>query len=250
MTKQHTKETEVLLAAYRHTKFLKGVEHTQTRPVPDSTGFHDEAIRREVPGERDASVRFDGMFEYDTDDDAETAGEASTDRELKEAIEDTVPRPVTVAYAGMQTVGNPCYLGDVRTGEYRPTAQTSEVVMWRASLECDGGIDRGVALHDETSRGAAFDGASHDNGASSADGGVGHLHVIANTRDDASAVIVQDSADDSTFADLIEFASIAAATETFERKTVTGTVNRYTRARLGLGLGSGSITPVVAFART
>jgi hypothetical protein len=84
--------------------------------------------------------------------------------------------------------------------------------------------------------------ASVDNGASSANGGIGALHVTAATG--SGTVKVQHSTDNITFADLITFTATAAATS--EAISVTGTVNRYLRDNHTPGT---SITYVAGFAR-
>lgn len=103
----------------------------------------------------------------------------------------------------------------------------------------------GEVLHPETSLSATTDGASVDNGASSANGGHANLHITA-TASGNFANKVQDSPDDSAWADLITF-SADGSTVTSEQGSASGTVDRYTRfqaTRTG-----GSETPVCVFAR-
>jgi len=103
----------------------------------------------------------------------------------------------------------------------------------------------GVVLHPETSLAANTNGTSVDNGASSANGGHANLHVVASSGGTWS-LRVQHSPDDSTWADLILF-SANGSTITSERGVVSGTIDRYTRARLLRT--SGTVTPVITFAR-
>lgn len=92
---------------------------------------------------------------------------------------------------------------------------------------------------------------SIDNTASSAAGGSGYFACTALTLDGGTniAAKVRHSADDSTFADLISFTAATAVTA--ERKTVTGTVNRYLAASWAWtgGGASKSATIVVGFKR-
>lgn len=88
--------------------------------------------------------------------------------------------------------------------------------------------------------------------ANSANGGAGYLQVTAlDLGGYTDAVVkIRDSADNVTFADLITFTAVTAAPDA-ERKTVTGTVDRYLATSLAFsGAGSNpSITYAVGFAR-
>lgn len=74
---------------------------------------------------------------------------------------------------------------------------------------------------------SATSNASVDQAASSAVGAVGYC-IVLSIGSGTPTFIMQDSANDSTFATLISFG--AQATQTAARSTVTGTVNRYVRA--------------------
>lgn len=103
----------------------------------------------------------------------------------------------------------------------------------------------GIVQHPATSLSATTNATSVDNGASSANGAIAILHLVATSSGDF-ALKVQDSANNSDWSDLITFSSDGSAI-TSEVGTATGTVDRYTRfqaTRTG-----GSCTPVVSFAR-
>ena len=88
---------------------------------------------------------------------------------------------------------------------------------------------------------------SVDNSASSASGGEGFLQCTACSGFSAFVGKIRHSADDSTYADLITFTD--NVTDPFaERKTVSGTVNRYL-AFDGNVTGTGSITVFAGFSR-
>jgi hypothetical protein len=78
---------------------------------------------------------------------------------------------------------------------------------------------------------------------------VAHLHVTANTRDGTTVAKIQGSADNSTFADLVTFATISTSTVTSERTEVSGSVARYLRAVVTPAGSTGSLTVSIAFAR-
>lgn len=110
------------------------------------------------------------------------------------------------------------------------------------------GLDIGVMLADTTDTSADGNGTSVDQAAQSSAGAVGFCHITGVSTSDTVQVTVQDSADDSSWADLIVFTidgSVAAA----QRLEVTGTVDRYVRAEWDV-TGSGvTIDIFVAFKR-
>jgi hypothetical protein len=80
-----------------------------------------------------------------------------------------------------------------------------------------------------------------DNGASSAFGGAGYLHAFSIASGTAT-VKIQHSSDDSTYADLITFTNVTAATsERVATAAITTTVNRYVRVN-----ATGTFTNLVA----
>jgi len=118
-------------------------------------------------------------------------------------------------------------------------------VRLNSGLAADGGVRGGVVLHHENSESSTGTFTSVDNSVSTANGAVAHLHVLSFTGTNCT-IKVTDSADDSTFPDLITFASVTGVGS--ERKTVAGTVDRYSRVEITAGTFS-EITFVVAMAR-
>jgi hypothetical protein len=90
-----------------------------------------------------------------------------------------------------------------------------------------------------------------DNGASSANGGVAYLSVPTNTRNGNITVKVQQSADNSTFTDLVTFTAITSAQKiSYRVEVAAGTsVARYLRVNYTVAGSTGTATPIVAFSR-
>jgi hypothetical protein len=129
------------------------------------------------------------------------------------------------------------------------SSPVGDVVSTSLSIQADGGIDRGVLLGANTAVSTSGTGAAQDDTNTSSNGGVGFLHVTANTRNGATDFKVQHSSDGVTYVDLVTFASVSANTTTAQRVAVSGTVNRYVRASHAPGGSSGSVTYTMAFAR-
>ncbi len=103
----------------------------------------------------------------------------------------------------------------------------------------------GYVLHPQTSISATTTGTSVDNGAASTLGAHANLHVLVSSGGTWSLKI-QHSTDDSNWSDLITFTATGNSV-TSERKTVSGTINRYSRVLLTRT--SGTVTPVIVFSR-
>lgn len=112
-------------------------------------------------------------------------------------------------------------------------------------------VKRGKLLLSATQSGST-DSTSQDAGASgmpTTKGAFANLHILANTRNGATVAKVQHSADNGTFADLITFDSVPSSTRSGQQKRVTGTVERYTRAKTTIGGTTGSVKLLIGFAR-
>lgn len=122
---------------------------------------------------------------------------------------------------------------------------------WRVTGRVD---SDGVILHAlvaETATGNTEGADSQDNGASSAAGGAGYLHVIAISGTGATFDgKVRHSADDITYADLITFAQVVLAdARKADRKAVTGTVNRHLASSWVIAGTTPSISFMIGFKR-
>lgn len=135
---------------------------------------------------------------------------------------------VTYFPAGYATIGNRASLFKTRSQNYQVGGAVAGLVGIAATLQTDGGFDHGVVLHAFAAETGTTAGASVDNGAASANGGVGNLHASAFSGTSVTPKI-QHSVDDAVWVDLVAFAAVSGATS--EQVTVAAgtTVNRYLR---------------------
>jgi hypothetical protein len=126
---------------------------------------------------------------------------------------------------------------------YSVDAALAQTVTFSVDTVADALVDMGRVLHDHTAETADGNGTSVDRTASSANGAGASLHLTAYSGLTNVVIKVQHSTNDSTWADLITFATATGVTSEF--KTVTGTVNRYVRATWDV-TGTGSATFLVA----
>lgn len=156
------------------------------------------------------------------------------------------------------TIGERCVgVSAVRSTITRGPARDA-LTKAQIAFKSDEGPDVGQisAAHGAVTAVGPVEGTSDDWGAGedpSTDGGIGYLEVSALDLDGGTdiLIIIKDSDDDITFVDLITFTAVTGAPDA-ERKTVAGTVERYTLTehefRGGAG-GSRTCTFATGFVR-
>jgi hypothetical protein len=230
----HGSDTKLFAGIYDISNMFNQVTLSTSRQVVSSDVFGNDD-HTFVAGIGEGSVSLGGIW-----DDTATSG---SDALLYTALSgDQVV--VTVSPEGATTIGQRAWLGNVRQESYPWRAPNDDLVRLNSGRMGDGGLRGGVILKEfdaETSTGNL---ASVDNGASSANGAVGHLHVTAFSGTDMT-VVIADSANDSDYANNIAFTQVTGITS--ERATSSGTVDQYARVEI-TGTFT-SATFVVAFAR-
>jgi hypothetical protein len=234
----HGRKATVLYGDSYLSEFLNEFSIAHTLETGETTTFSSDA-KTYIPGLRDGTIQLQGLFDGDV---------RGSDEVLQAAFAADGKTVATVSPVP-STIGALAYLVDAHTGSYEVSSPVADVVAAGADVQADGGIERGVLLTTGAAVSATGNLTASDAGASSSSGGVGHVHVTANTRDGTVIVKVQDSADNISFADLVTFATVSATTTTSQRRAVTGTVNRYLRASFTVAGSTGSATVYVAFAR-
>lgn len=215
--------------------YLNSAQPDLSQEANDTTTFGATA-RTFLPGLRDGMLKLEGFF--DGADDA-------VDEILAAAIPLATVGQVMAFPAG-DAIGARGYAAEAIESNYQIGIPVGGIVDIAAAFQPDEGLDGIVSLHALGAETATANFASVDNGASSAYGGIGYIQATAFSGTSVVAKI-QHSADNSVWADLITFTAVDAAHD-HERLTVSGTVNRYTRAILASGTFT-SVTPVIGFAR-
>lgn len=244
----HGKGTEVLLDEFDLSSYFNSVDASRTTDTAETTSFGSTS-KSYIVGLSDGTLSLSGMFAQDTD---------GSDEELS-AILGSTTTPVLTVNLESGTIGNRAVVAKAHQTSYAISSPVADIVTVTADFNAstDGtanltySIQSGVQLTTGASiaHSALGNLSSVDNSASSANGGMANLHVVANTLNAAVTIKVQDSTDNSTFADLISFTAVSTGAETVEQKAVTGTVDRYVRATASSSASSGAITFHVAFAR-
>lgn len=245
----HGKTTTVLLDEFDLSAYFNSADISHSIETAETTGF-GASSKAYITGLRDGTLSLSGMWSADS---------GGSDPELAALLGAATTPIVTVGYGGAG-IGNRATLTKAHETSYAISSPVADIVTvtadFNASTDATANLTLSIAQGVQLTAGSsiAFGSlgnlASVDSGASSANGGVGNLHVTANTIGGGTTTIkIQDSTNNSSWADLITFSSVAAATVTSQQSVVTGTVDRYLRVTASTAGSSGSITFHVAFAR-
>lgn len=235
MSRLHSKSSRVLVNSSHLSGDVKSWNFEHRRNYGEVTNILGGG-EEWIPGQLAGSVGIVGNFNSG-------AGNFSTVMDTAAASEAAFL--ATVAPAGL-AVGALAFIADGNISARSVDAAVKEAVAVSITGTPNDGVDMGVWLEVMTPRTADGNGTGVDNAASSANGGVASVHVTAFSGFSGVVLKVQHSTDNSAWSDLITFTT--ATGTTWERKAVTGTVNRYVRALWDV-TGSGSITLAMAFAR-
>jgi hypothetical protein len=211
----HGKGTGVLFDEFDLSSFFNQANASRVIQAVNTTTFgNDDKVY--IAGVESGSVSIQGLWD---------GSAAAADEVLDGAIgSESI---ITIAPQGLATVGNKVIMLKGEDVSYQIRSTASDAVRIVAGGTADGGVrTAGVLLQPLEAETTTFNGTSVDNGGDSDFGGVGHIHVTVFSGTNAT-VKIQDSANDTDWADLITFASITGLVS--ERLTVAGTVDQYLR---------------------
>lgn len=217
MASSHGKHARVYGNGYNLSDYLNSFKVSGEADVAEKTVFTSEA-KEYVAGLKDATIEAEGIYDGAT---------AAADEVFNAALATSDVEYTYLPYG--DTIGNQGFGVTTVHNKYEITTPVDGIAAISVGAQSNVGSEAVKVQQPLASNTGGGTAASViDNAASSANGGVGYLHCTA--LDAGTAVVkIQDSADNITYADLITFTNVTAA-NTAERKTVTGTVDRYTRA--------------------
>lgn len=236
----HGKATAVVVGAFDPSRYFNEISLGWTLDTHDASGFQMEA-KEYVAGQNDSTVSASGFWQGSLD---------SVQADFEDGLGDgdEGERLYLVLFGGW-SVGARCATGYALRTAFDVTSPVSDLVSTSFSLQGQPGRrSMAVALSPTTPlTDVAPNGATHDNAAGTVSGALVQVHVLANTMDAATDLVVQHSVNGSVWADLLTL-PLAAGDTTATRVTVAGTVNRYTRV-IADPAGTGTIVAAVALAR-
>lgn len=236
----HGKGTITLCNQFDLSSYFNEASVSRSIETAETTTFGKSA-KTYITGLQDGTLSLGGMFDGAAD---------AIDEELTAVLGVDTGMVVTVAPSGSLAIGERTLSTLGKLTSYEISAPVGDIVSASSEFQSNEGINAGVSLHALSAETATASGTSVDNAASTANGGFGVLHVTANTNNGNGVFKVQHSADNSTWADLVTFSTVATTVKTAERVTVASgtTVNRYIRSTFTTS-GSGSTTYHINFAR-
>ena len=216
--------------------YTRGFTFNDDHDMLDVTTLVDTS-KRFIPGQRTGTASLDLLLDTDS-----TTGQFAA-----MASWQNTPQVVTLCPRGT-TRGFEVFNILANQSQAAVNSTASDVVTAAVDIQCDGGVEAGVVLDPETAISADTNGASVDNSTSTANGGVGHLHVTAFSGLTSNSVIIEHSTNDSVWATLGTFTLVNGTTSQRLEIAAGTTVNRYLRVRDDV-TGTGSCTRFVTFSR-
>lgn len=213
----HGKSAAVLVDEFDLSAFLNTFDGAATADTAEVTTFGSSA-KSYVAGTKDATISLGGFFDGSV---------GAVDEVLQAALGSSAL--ISLAPAGIGTIGNRCSLADCLATSYAVSATVGDAVSVTAEAQVTGGMLPGVVLASLIARTATGQTASVDNGASTSNGAKAFLHITAFSGTDVT-VKVQESADNSTWADMITFTQATAAGS--QSGTASSTIDRYLRVAI------------------
>jgi len=240
-TFRHGKNVKVFVDEFDFSSYFNDVSASTMVETAETSTFGSSA-KEYIPGLKDGTVSLSGLFEGTAD--------TGTDDYFATILGAATKQKVIVATEGHAN-GSRAVMLESDATSYEVSGAIADVVQASAEFQSSEGVEHGVILSSGAAVSATGNGTSVDNGASSANGGVAYLSVPVNTRNGNITVKVQQSADNSTFTDLVTFTAVTSAQKTSARIEVAdGTsVARYLRVNYTVAGSTGSATPIVAFSR-
>lgn len=235
---QRGKHTKIWIEGYHLTTKISNIAPGTTFDELDESGYEEDKKYR--PGQGDGMITLDGYFDESTGATHDAIKTVGTDGQVL----------VTAALGNNATPT----LGDITASlmaeqfTYDVNPDLKGLIAANATFKAKGKIiEYGILLADVTVT-ANGNQSSVDNGASSANGGVGYLHILGLSAGDTITGKVQHSTDNAAWSDLITFTLDGSALDA-ERIEVSGTVNRYVRASYTVTGASISFPIAVVFIR-
>jgi hypothetical protein len=219
--------------------YTRGYSLSASTAALDTTVLTDRA-KTFIIGQDESSGSLDMLFD--------TLGTAGLQYAALAAQKATGPYPLTLCPDGFAT-GQLAVMVNAHLGNFTGVAPVADVVTCSAAFQSTGNFDVGVVLEDFTAITVDGNGTARDNGASTANGGVAHLHVSAFSGLTNNVVTIEHSVDGLTsWAALVTFSTYTATTSQRVEVAAGTTVRRYLRVVDNV-TGSGSTTRFVSFAR-
>ena len=230
----------VLIDQYDLSSYFNNVDIQKNSDEVDSTTFGN-TFKKRTGTLKDGTIQVSGFAEGTLD---------AVDDFLQKALGDG-GNIVTVGHdrSAGDLVDMMSALANAVGGAADPTGLVSTLATF-ANDKGDSGCDLGVILLPLAAITVTGNGANHDNGAQSLNGGVAHLHVTATsgTGQTLDAIVEHSATGSSSWTTIAAFTQVTTITAK-ERIKIAGTIKRYTRVSYTIAGTTPSFAAAVAIAR-
>lgn len=235
-------QTRLITGAFPLSAYATSVEPTLSRAVIDRTSLADDNFVF-IPGMTMSALTVSTMLDSTT-----SAG--SYWATLTGFYSAGTLVPITVSPSGI-SVNSPTFMAEGYMTTMTGGSEVAAGVDSDLTFTTTGPADSGRNLLAHAALTSTTNGTSVDNAASSANGGVAHLHVTAVSGTTPTLdVIIEHSSNNSTWTTLGTFTQVTTTTASQRLVIAAGTtVNRYLRAKATIAGTNPSYTVSVAFAR-
>jgi hypothetical protein len=231
MATSHGRSADVFGNGYVLSSYLNSCAVSGSREAAETTTFGKNS-KTYIPGLKDTSWSIEGLYDGDID---------AIDQILWAALENGTTGLFSYFPMGEGALGRLAYTMDTIESSYEITTDVGDVAQISAELAAGefGRFYRGRVLSPMSVKAAGGNSSSIDNTAQTTNGGALVVHATA-----ASTLVVklQDSADNSTFADVAGGTISISSGRSSQRLVLSGTIRRYTRA---LWTGTGTFDAIV-----
>lgn len=237
----HGSKAVVYLNGTNVSSFLRSVSVARSVDTAETTVLGLTA-KTYIPGLTDGTISAEGFFD---------GAAAAIDAVISTAIGDAPDSNWLVLPAG-DGLGNKAYGAAAIDTSYEISEPVDDVGTITIEAQANGGKDPLQVYHPHGAETTTGNDTSIDGTAQTTNGGVAYLEVTAASGSSSPTLIVkvQDSADNSAFADILTFTTVAqASAPTSLRAAITGTVRRYTRTTRTIAGTTPSFSYIAAFGR-
>lgn len=218
MTFSHGKDTDAYVNGYVLSSFFKSMTFSATKEMADATTFKKNS-KVYVPGLQDATLALDGIFDGAAD---------AVDEVLQLALASDAGSIVSYMPNG-DVFAKRAYCLGTHQSSYEVNSDIGDVSQISGEFQGNDTYTPGLIHHIMQAEGALGNGSGIDSGVVSTPNG-GMLYVQMTTG--ASLVVVlQDSADGVTFADVAGGSITVGSIRTAKSLAISGTIRRHTRVR-------------------
>ncbi|MEN3329013.1 MAG: hypothetical protein V7638_3820 [Acidobacteriota bacterium] len=244
----HGRRTQVLVNQYDLSIYFKNAELNGEAAVLDATTF-TAAAKTFIPDFVEGGVSLSGVWSADQFE--ATNNPAGLDNRVDDVLQPILgvdsDQYFLIGQEGLGTFGLNTQILAGKETKYSVQSPFNGLVSAMAEVKSDGPIQQAILLAHQVARTATGTGTAYDGAAATAFGAKVQIHCTEASAGDTLDVIVEDSADNVSWATIGTFTQLTAVGH--QRISIAGTIRRYVRVSWTIAGTGPSFTFVVALAR-